>query len=76
MVSVLRFLPLAAQGYALRELHDDFYRKYVVLEPKANDVEDLVALLSKTLGVSQENWQIGNSKVHRNGMRGLLVMTK
>ena len=52
------------QGYALRELHDDFFRKYSVLEPKANDVEELVALLSKTLGVSEENWQIGNSKVH------------
>lgn len=51
------------QGYALRELHDDFFRKYSVLEPKTMDVEELVAMLSKRLKVSQEDWQIGNSKV-------------
>lgn len=51
------------QGYALRELKDDFLKKYKVLYPEAKNLEDLVAYLSDRLGASQRDWQIGTSKV-------------
>ncbi|CAM9972299.1 unnamed protein product, partial [Laminaria digitata] len=50
-------------GYALRELKDDFLKKYKVLQPEAMDLETLVAYLSNMLGASQRDWQIGTSKV-------------
>ena len=54
---------VAMQGYALRELKDDFLKKYKVLQPEATDLETLVAYLSNLLGASQRDWQIGTSKV-------------
>ncbi|CAB1106500.1 unnamed protein product [Ectocarpus sp. CCAP 1310/34] len=51
------------QGYALRELKDDFLKKYKVLQPDAEDLEALVAYLSSMLGASHRDWQIGTSKV-------------
>ncbi|CAM9605241.1 unnamed protein product, partial [Hapterophycus canaliculatus] len=51
------------QGYALRELKDDFLKKYKVLHPDAEDLESLVAYLSSMLGASHRDWQIGTSKV-------------
>ncbi|CAN0385609.1 unnamed protein product [Ascophyllum nodosum] len=51
------------QGYALRELKDNFLKRYKVLDPKAENVEELVTYLSDMLGASQEDWQIGPSKV-------------
>ena len=51
------------QGYALRELKDDFMKKYKVLHPNADDLESLVAYLSTMLGASSRDWQIGTSKV-------------
>lgn len=51
------------QGYALRELKDDFLKKYKVLQPEAKDVETLVTYLSNMLNASQKDWQIGTSKV-------------
>lgn len=53
------------QGYALRELKDDFLKKYKVLQPDAEDLEALVAYLSSMLGASHRDWQIGTSKVRR-----------
>lgn len=47
----------------MRELKDDFLRRYKVLHPEADSVEELVAFLSDMLGVSERDWQIGNSKV-------------
>lgn len=37
-----------------------------MLHPEADTVEELVALLSDMLGVSERDWQIGNSKVKFN----------
>lgn len=51
------------QGYALRELKDDFMKKYKSLQPNAEDLEALVAYLSSMLGASRKDWQIGTSKV-------------
>lgn len=51
------------QGYALRELKDDFLKRYNLLQPQAKDVEALVEYLSSMLGASQRDWQIGTSKV-------------
>ena len=56
-------VPLPSKGYALRELKDDFLKKYKVLQPEAKDLETLVAYLSNMLGASQRDWQIGTSKV-------------
>lgn len=61
-VAVLDALPVT-QGYALRELKDDFFDRYHVLQPQAEDVEALVDYLSNMLGASQRDWQIGTSKV-------------
>ena len=54
---------MSDQGYALRELKDDFMKKYKVLQPNAEDLESLVAYLSTMLGASSRDWQIGTSKV-------------
>lgn len=56
-------LAVPSKGYALRELKDDFLKKYKVLQPEAMDLETLVAYLSNMLGASQRDWQIGTSKV-------------
>lgn len=59
-------MPPGGQGYALRELKDDFMKKYKVLHPNSEDLESLVAYLSTMLGASSRDWQIGTSKVSRH----------
>ncbi|KAG5180370.1 myosin 29 [Tribonema minus] len=51
------------QGYALREDHDAFFRRYSVLLPDAATVSELVDHLCSLLRTSKDDWQLGHTKL-------------
>jgi myosin heavy subunit len=65
---MMEAIRIRKEGYALREDHQSFFNRFSVLLG-ANDVEghvgieQLVSVLSKRLNVTDEDWQIGHSKI-------------
>jgi myosin heavy subunit len=70
---MMEAIRIRQEGYALREAHESFYERFsVLLNPEDMKVgEDasnpgivqLVKILSKRLGVSDADWQLGHSKI-------------
>jgi myosin heavy subunit len=66
---MMEAIRIRREGYALREDHETFYARFSVLlnSDDVNDsdagIEELVRVLSKRLGVTEADWQIGHSKI-------------
>jgi myosin heavy subunit len=59
---------IRSEGYALREDHKSFYKRFSLLmnpdELKEGDsIEQLVRVMSKRLNVTDADWQIGHSRI-------------
>ncbi|CAM9171877.1 unnamed protein product [Discosporangium mesarthrocarpum] len=60
---MMEIIRIRQQGFGSRAVHDNFFHKYSLLEPEASDLPGLVGRLSKSLGVSAQDWQIGHTKI-------------
>jgi myosin-7 len=66
---MMEAIRIRQEGYALREEHESFYDRFSVLlnpedlQGKEPSIILLVKALSKRLGVSDADWQVGHSKV-------------
>ena len=60
---MMETIRIREQGFALREEHDLFFRRYRLLFPAAKDLTGLIDGLSRRLGVDSKEWQIGKTKV-------------
>lgn len=65
---MMEAIRIRREGYALREDHESFFNRFsVLLQPEdlgeEAGIEQLVKVLSKRLSVTQEDWQIGHSKI-------------
>jgi myosin heavy subunit len=64
---MMEAIRIRREGYALREDHMGFYNRFSVLLTQADKgdggIAHLVQVLSKRLGVSDADWQIGHSKI-------------
>jgi len=61
---MLETIRIRDQGYALREPHDEFFRRFRVLAPNAKSCKDLVRQICVLFGLADASqWQIGNTKV-------------
>ena len=65
---MMEAIRIRREGYALREEHESFYHRFsVLLHPddcgEEAGIEQLVNALSKRLGVTDADWQIGHSKI-------------
>jgi len=66
---MMEAIRIRREGYALREEHESFYNRFsVLLNPEDVNEEEsgivqLVTALSKRLGVTDADWQIGHSKI-------------
>mmetsp|Transcript_2111 Transcript_2111/g.4695 ORF Transcript_2111/g.4695 Transcript_2111/m.4695 type:complete len:2680 (-) Transcript_2111:336-8375(-) len=65
---MMETIRIRREGYALREEHESFYRRFHLLlstsEAKKGDgISHLVKVLSKRLNLTDAEWQIGHSKI-------------
>jgi myosin-7 len=60
---MMEAIRIRQEGYAFRQLHDQFYKRYSIISPKCTTLEQLVNTLSKDLDVSSESWQVGTTKI-------------
>ena len=51
------------QGYAMREDHAEFLRRFYVLDPFVKDIKDLLAKISTFFQSNTSQWQLGSTKV-------------
>jgi myosin heavy subunit len=65
---MMETIRIRREGYALREEHEEFYRRFHLLlssteAAQGNDIGHLVKVLSKRWNLTDEEWQIGHSKI-------------
>ncbi|CAM9852718.1 unnamed protein product, partial [Ectocarpus fasciculatus] len=60
---MMETIRIRQQGFALRQLHEAFFHRYHPLAPECETLSDLVKVLSKSLSVSNESWQVGATKI-------------
>lgn len=60
---MMETIRIRQEGYAFRQLHDQFYKRYSIISPKCTTLKHLVNTLSKDLAVSSESWQVGTTKI-------------
>ncbi|KAL7556939.1 hypothetical protein ACA910_005291 [Epithemia clementina (nom. ined.)] len=66
---MMEAIRIRREGYALREDHESFYKRFSVLLHSEDDaegeagIENLVRVLSKRLHVTDADWQIGHTKI-------------
>mmetsp|Transcript_1384 Transcript_1384/g.1840 ORF Transcript_1384/g.1840 Transcript_1384/m.1840 type:complete len:1250 (-) Transcript_1384:96-3845(-) len=74
---MLETIRIRDQGYALRETHELFHRRFRVLAPNAKDCKELVSQIAHLFGLEDASqWQIGRTKVFlRRDMAELLDRT-
>ena len=65
---MMETIRIRREGYALREEHEEFYRRFHLLltsteAREGNGIGHLVKILSKRWSLTDEEWQIGHSKI-------------
>ena len=66
---MMEAIRIRREGYALREEHESFFKRFSVLLSKSElsgettGIEQLVKVLSQRLHVTEADWQIGHSKI-------------
>lgn len=60
---MLETIRIRQQGYAFRQPHKEFFKRYLPLEPSCTTLQQLVDFLSNTLNVHEESWQVGTTKL-------------
>jgi myosin heavy subunit len=65
---MMETIRIRREGYALREEHEEFYRKFHLLlssteAAQGEGIGHLVKVLSKRWNLTDEEWQIGHSKI-------------
>jgi len=60
---MMETIRIRQQGFALREEHDIFYKRYRVLSPGSADAKELVEAVSLMFGFDEAQWQLGQKKV-------------
>jgi len=63
---MMETIRIRRQGYSVREDHESFYKRFSLVlnsQDRSKGIEFLVNDLSKRLGVSDADWQIGHTKI-------------
>jgi myosin heavy subunit len=60
---MMETIRIRQQGYAFRQPHKEFFKRYLPLEPSCRTLQQLVDILSNRLNVHDESWQVGTTKL-------------
>jgi myosin heavy subunit len=60
---MMETIRIRQQGYAFRQPHKEFFKRYLPLEPSCRTLQQLVDILSTRLNVHDESWQVGTTKL-------------
>jgi myosin heavy subunit len=60
---MMETIRIRQQGYAFRQPHKEFFKRYLPLEPSCRTLQQLVDNLSNRLNVHDESWQVGTTKL-------------
>ena len=60
---MMETIRIRQQGYAFRQPHKEFFKRYLPLEPSCRTLQQLVDFLSNMLNVHDESWQVGTTKL-------------
>jgi myosin heavy subunit len=60
---MMETIRIRQQGYAFRQPHKEFFKRYLPLEPSCRTLQQLVDILSNRLNVHGESWQVGTTKL-------------
>jgi myosin V len=60
---MMETIRIRSQGYAFRQPHKEFFKRYLPLEPSCTTLQQLVDFLSNMLNVHDESWQVGTTKL-------------
>ena len=60
---MMETIRIRQQGFGNRLFHKDFLERYRILAPGATTAQESVEVLSKWLGVTDNDWQMGYTKI-------------
>ena len=60
---MMETIRIRQQGFGNRLYHKDFLERYRILAPGATSAQESVEILSKWLGVGENDWQMGYTKI-------------
>ena len=64
---MMEAIRIRQEGYAMREDHEDFMRRFKILSPNSKNLRELVLYISNLFGTNEKQeknlWQIGTTKV-------------